>query len=211
MAGDKNSWAEWAGHMALSPASPLVNLIISEFHSDINSWAIDVGCGSGRAFLPLSTNGFRIVGIDPIFTATKISLERAKKEKMLAVPVQATASQLPIQSSSAKLVFAIGILFHLSPIELGKALQEIRRVSDKDGKAVLHFLDIDDWRRHLAIAVSPDNLPIPSYQTVVTCFCSQDLIQERIDSAGLKVEKSELKSSTDEQGERREWLFYCRR
>lgn len=207
--GDKTSWAEWASRMALSPSSNLANLIVSEFHSKRNSWALDLGCGTGRAFLPLSCNGFKIVGIDPTFMATKISLERAKNEKMMAVPVQATASQLPIQSNTVNLVFALGILFHLGPAELDEALKEIGRVLEKDGRAVLHFLDIDDWRRTLAKSVSPEGLPVPSYQAVVTCFCSQEILQKKINSAGLKVEKSELKTSMDEQGERREWLFHC--
>ena len=207
--GDKTSWAEWASRMAFSPSSNLANVLLSDFHSNSMSWALDLGCGTGRAFLPLYNNGFRVIGIDPILSSTKFSLERAKKENLLAVPVQATASQLPIQSHSVKLVIAIGVLFHLSPTELDDALQEIRRVLETDGKAVLHFLDIDDWRRNLAGSVSAGDLPTPSYHAVVTCFCSQNLIQAKINSACLKVEKSELRTSRDEQGERREWIFYC--
>lgn len=207
--GDKTSWAEWASRMALSPSSNLTNLLVSDFHSSCDSWALDIGCGTGRAFLPLSRNGFKIIGIDPILTATKISLERAKNENIMAAPVLATARQLPIRSNIVKLVFALGVLFHLGPIELDNALQEICRVLDKDGTGVLHFLDIDDWRRNLAQSVNTENLPIPSYHAIVTCFCSQDVLQDKINSSGLKIEKSELKTSSDEQGERREWLFYC--
>jgi SAM-dependent methyltransferase len=207
--GDKSSWAEWAGRMALSPSSHLANTILSDFQSSCSAWALDLGCGTGRAFSPLYRNGFKIVGVDPIFSATKFSLERAKKENVPAVPVQATASQVPIQSQTVSLVLALGVLFHLSPTELDDALQEICRVLEVDGKAVLHFLDIDDWRRNIAEPVNAENLPTPGYHAVVTCFCSQDEIQENINSSGLKIEKSELKISRDEQGERREWLFYC--
>jgi ubiquinone/menaquinone biosynthesis C-methylase UbiE len=207
--GDRTSWAEWASRMALSPSSNLANLLTSDFHSTAHSWALDLGCGTGRTFLPLHRNGFRIIGIDPIFTATKASLERARSENLTAIPILATASRLPIQSNVVKLIFALGILFHLSPTELDDALQEIHRILDKDGKAVLHFLDIDDWRRNLANSVKTENIPIPSYHAVVTCFCSQDAIQEKITSSGLKIEKRELKTARDEQGERREWIFYC--
>jgi ubiquinone/menaquinone biosynthesis C-methylase UbiE len=207
--GNKTSWAEWASRMALSSTSNLANLLVSDFHSSCNSWAIDLGCGTGRAFLPLSRNGFKIIGIDPILTATRISLEGAKNKNITAVPIQATASQLPIQSNCIKLVLALGILFHLTPAELGNALQEIFRILDKEGTAVLHFLDIDDWRRNLAKSVYPGNLPLLSYHAVITCFCSPEIIQEKIDLSGLKIEKSKLRTSRDEQGERREWLFYC--
>lgn len=207
--GDKTSWAEWASRMALSPSSPLATLLASDFHSSSSSWALDVGCGTGRTFLPLYNSGFKIIGVDPIFTATKTSLERAKIENVLAVPVLATASQLPIRSHTVQLVFALGILFHLSPAELDNALKEIYRVLDENGKAVLHFLDIDDWRRKLAKSVNAESLPTPGYHAVVTCFYSKDVIQDKINSSGLKIEKDVLKTSRDEQGERREWLFYC--
>ncbi len=207
--GDKTSWAEWASRMASSPSSNLANTLLSGFPSSCNSWALDLGCGTGRAFLPLYNNGFKIIGIDPTFSATKFSRERAIKENVLAVPVQASASQLPIQSHTVRLVLALGVLFHLSPTELDEALQEICRVLDKDGKAILHFLDVEDWRRNLAESVNAESLPIPSYHAVVTCFCSQKVIQDKINSAGLRIEKSELITSRDEQGERREWLFYC--
>jgi ubiquinone/menaquinone biosynthesis C-methylase UbiE len=197
--------------MASSPSSNLANVLISDFHSNGESWALDLGCGTGRAFLPLYSNGFRVIGIDPILSSTKFCLERAKKEKLLAVPVQATASQLPIRGHSVRLVLALGVLFHLSPIELDDALKEIYRVLETDGKAVLHFLDIDDWRRNLTESVNAENLLIPSYHAVVTCFCSSNVIQDKINMAGLKIEKRELKTSRDEQGERREWIFYCAR
>ena len=209
--GDKTSWAEWASRMALSPPSNLVNALLSDYHSNSVSWALDLGCGTGRAFLPLYNNGFRVIGIDPILSSTKFSLERAKKENLLAVPVQATASQLPIQGHTVRLVLALGVLFHLSPTELDDALKEIYRVLETDGKAVLHFLDVDDWRRNLAESVSAENLPIPSYHAVVTCFCSPNVIQDKINMADLKIEKRELKTTRDEQGERREWIFYCAR
>jgi SAM-dependent methyltransferase len=209
--GDKSSWVEWASRMALSPPSNLVYALVSDFHSHNLSWALDLGCGTGRAFLPLYNNGFRVIGIDPILSSTKFSLERAKKENLLAVPVQGTASQLPIQSHTVRLVLALGVLFHLSPTELDDALKEIYRVLETDGKAVLHFLDIDDWRRNLSGSVNAEDLPTPSYHAVVTCFCSQNVIQDKINSACLKVEKSELRTSRDKQGERREWIFYCGR
>jgi len=125
------------------------------------------------------------------------------------VPVQATANQLPIQSHTMRLILALGVLFHLGPAELDDALQEICRALDKEGRALLHFLDIDDWRRNLAESVNAEDLPSPSYHAIVTCFCSQDVVQNKINSSGLKIERRELKTSTDEQGERREWLFYC--
>jgi len=207
--GDKTSWAEWASRMASSPSSNLANTLLSDLHSACRAWALDLGCGTGRAFLPLYRNGFRIIGIDPIFSATKFSLQRANKENVLAVPVQATANQLPIQSHTMRLILALGVLFHLGPAELDDALQEICRALDKEGRALLHFLDIDDWRRNLAESVNAEDLPSPSYHAIVTCFCSQDVVQNKINSSGLKIERRELKTSTDEQGERREWLFYC--
>ena len=101
------------------------------------------------------------------------------------------------------------MLFHLGLAELICALQEIRRVLIPGGKAVLHFLDLEDWRHTLAGRIRPEQAPVPSYQAIVTCFCSRGKIQEWIAQAGLKLEILELKTSMIEAGQQRNWLAHC--
>jgi ubiquinone/menaquinone biosynthesis C-methylase UbiE len=209
IAGDETSWPGWASRMATSTASETMKQLASDLTPGSQQWALDIGCGTGRSFLPLNQNGYQVIGIDPIHEAIIISQSRAKNENLSAWPIWATADWLPIRNESIKAIFAIGTLYHLSPIELEKALTEIKRVLLVGGEAILHFLDLDDWRRKLGKQIRIDDIPMPSYQAVVTCFCSEDVIRTTIHTSGITVQNSVLKTQYDEEGERRDWFFHC--
>jgi len=207
--GDETSWSSWAKTMADTPASPFMNDMIASYKTPQRSWAIDVGCGTGRAFLPLVEAGYRVIGLDPNLDGIHLGLQRANQACLCAYPVLASAARFPVAASSVAFVVAISTLFHLGLTELISALQEIHRVLIPGGKAVLHFLDLEDWRHILAGRIRPEQAPIPSYQAVVTCFCSQGKIQEWIAQVGLKLEILELKTSMTEAGQQWNWMAHC--
>ena len=207
--GDETSWSGWAESMAQAPASTLVQDLIATHQASDQDWALDVGCGTGRAFIPLAEAGYRVVGIDPTAKGLQFARQRALQTKISAFPVQASAARLPLKSDSISFVFAIGTLFHLSHTELASALQEIGRVLQPDGEALLHFLDVEDWRRSIAEEIRPDQAPVHSYQAVVTCFCSRGAIQQWVDEAGLSLISLELRTTMTEAGQQRIWLARC--
>jgi SAM-dependent methyltransferase len=207
--GDDTSWTSWAENMADAPASLLVQELIAARRAGYQEWAIDVGCGTGRAFIPLADAGYRVVGLDPTIKSLTLSSQRAIQSCITAYPVQASATRLPLKTASVAFVFAIGTLFHLSFMELIAALEEIRRVLRLDGEALLHFLDVEDWRRSLGKEIRPEQAPVPSYQAVVSCFCSRQMIQHWINKAGLKLVSLELRTSASDSGQQRNWLAQC--
>jgi len=204
--GDETSWTSWAENMAEAPTSSLVQEWISRKRAAGREWALDVGCGPGRAFLPLIGAGYQVIGLDPTAQGLKFSGQKILQARILAYPVQASAARIPLRAASVSFLLAIGVLFHLSLTELTQALREIRRVLRPDGEALLHFLDVEDWRRSLAPEIHPEQAPVPSYRAVVTCFCSRQTIQAWIDSSGLKLVSLELKTNVSEAGEQRNWL-----
>ena len=207
--GDETSWTAWAENRADAPASALVRELIATRRAGPQEWALDIGCGTGRAFIPLAEAGYRVIGIDPTPKCIEQSLRRARQSGIMAYPVQASAARLPLRAASAALVFAFGTLFHLSPTELTQALQEIQRVLCPGGEAILHFLDIEDWRRSLGKEVDPGQVPVPSHQALVTCFCSRQAIEEWLEQAGLDLLSLALRTSASEAGEQRDWLAQC--
>lgn len=207
--GDETSWHSWADNIALAPASPFMLDLITANEAVRKGWALDVGCGTGRSFLPLVEAGYSVIGLDPSINGVRISHQRASQSQIAAFPILSSAAQIPLQTQSISFALAISSLFHLSLMELSNALREIQRVLLPGGKAILHFLDLEDWRHTLAKEISPEEVPVPSYRAIVTCFCSQEIIQEWINLAGLKLIELELKTSSSDAGQQRNWLAHC--
>ncbi len=195
--------------MAEAAASPLMQELLEEHKTTQPGWALDLGCGTGRAFLPLAKAGYRVIGVDPTPRCVQICRQRARQAKISAYPLRASAAHLPIPIKAIDFVLAISCLFHLGPLELTGAIREIYRVLLPKGTAILHFLDLEDWRRTLAEHIQPEQVPYPGYQAVVTCFCSPEKVGEWIAQAGLMLEKLELRSNVTDRGEQRNWLAYC--
>ena len=207
--GDETSWSSWADGMADAPASPFMQDLIAANKSSQQCWSVDVGCGTGRAFLPLVEAGYRVIGVDPTLNGIRFSQQRVNQKQISAYPILASAAQAPLQTGSISFVLAISSLFHLSLVELTSTLREIHRILLPGGKAILHFLDLEDWRRTLAKEILPEQAPVPSYRAVVTCFCSQRKIREWITITGLKLQVLELRTSSSEAGQQRNWLAHC--
>jgi len=90
---------------------------------DVKS-AIEVGCNAGWNLAYLTTIGIpEVVGIEP----QPYAVARAKERGFVAI--QGTAFALPAADASFDLAFTSGVLIHIAPSDLGRALDELYRVS----------------------------------------------------------------------------------
>lgn len=95
---------------------------------------LEIGCGAGHNLLALASQGpgwmkpkGSWVGID----VNKSLVGKSLWDKPSITTTFATATDLPFQDSRFQLVFTVGTLIHISPLEaLDKAYSEILRVSD---------------------------------------------------------------------------------
>jgi len=211
LAGDETSWSTWADDMAQAPASPLMQELITTNPAQRPGWALDVGCGTGRAFLPLVAAGYRVIGLDPTWNGIRLSRQRAQQAELDAGATLASAARLPVRSGSISFVLALSSLFHLSQPELISALHEIQRVLLPGSSALLHFLDLEDWRHSLGQEIDPEEAPNPSYQAVVTSFGSERQVEAWIMLAGLKLIGLDLRTAQGDSGQQRNWLAQCRK
>lgn len=98
--------------------------------------AIDVGCGTARALPALreavGPSG-RVIGID--VTAEMLAMARSLGRERYGALVFADAHHLPLPTASVDLVFAAGLLGHVSDVDA--VLTEAARVTRPGGKLVL--------------------------------------------------------------------------
>ncbi len=89
---------------------------------------LEVGCNVGSQLHCLQEMGFtNLVGVDINRQALEVS-----KKNLLGIDVMlASAFDLPFKDNYFDLVFTSGVLIHISPKDIQKALKEIVRVSKK--------------------------------------------------------------------------------
>lgn len=107
--------------------------------------AVDLGCGSGNATLPLAAAGTQVTAIDPSLRLLGIATERAREAGYRITSSVAGAESIPLPDGDADLVISnFGVIFASDPVA---AFNEILRILTPDGRFVFTA-----WRPHGAIA-----------------------------------------------------------
>lgn len=89
---------------------------------------LEVGCNTGNQLLLLQKMGFTsLYGIEPQTYAVEAARKRLKGINV----VQGSAFDLPFKDGYFDLVYTSGVLIHISPKDIKKALKEIHRCSKK--------------------------------------------------------------------------------
>jgi len=89
---------------------------------------LEVGCNIGNQLILLQEMGYTdLWGIEPQDSAFEIAKNRTKNINIL----KASAFDIPFKDNYFDIVFTSGVLIHISPKEIGKAMDEIYRCSRK--------------------------------------------------------------------------------
>jgi pseudaminic acid biosynthesis-associated methylase len=91
--------------------------------------ALEVGCNIGLQLelLGRANPGLRLHGVEP----QSYAIERARTRLPAVTLYQANAFRLPLPDGSMDLVMTNGVLIHIHPDDLGRALSEIHRVASR--------------------------------------------------------------------------------
>lgn len=94
---------------------------------------LDIGCGGGRLVARLSAEGFVAAGVDPHAPA----VEAARTKTPAAQFAVCGAQSLPFDPASFDAAVFLNSLHHVPVDEMGKALDEARRVVREDGAILI--------------------------------------------------------------------------
>lgn len=185
---------------SLSPRGPSMLLqIVRELDLRPDSVALDVGCGGGTHSFRLATHfGLQVLGVDP----AQRNLDRAREARR-DVPEEiasrvtfgrGSATDLPVASSSADLVWCRDVLVHVAALE--DAYAEFARVLRPGGRAVVHQVVATPL---LSAAEAAALFPVMG---VVPSSMSTSVIDSAVAASGLVVDASlDIGSEWDEHAE----------
>ena len=87
--------------------------------------AVEVGCNGGWNLRYLRACGVEAWGVEP----QRYAIERAHRADPTLTLVPGTAFALPFQDAWFDLAFTSGVLIHIGPADLGRAIDELYRVT----------------------------------------------------------------------------------
>lgn len=112
---------EYTERQARLDTKPVLRTLLHPYLTEIRS-VLEVGCNRGDN-LDAWTEAARVVGIEPNRKA-----RNQAKNRGFAV-YDGEARQLPFSANRFDLVFTAGLLIHIQPAHLGRAVSEIHRVT----------------------------------------------------------------------------------
>ncbi|MEK7545263.1 MAG: methyltransferase domain-containing protein [Patescibacteria group bacterium] len=106
-----------------------------------NAHVADIGCGNGRLRKSLPTE-INYTGID----TNKTLLEKAKKEHLNDTFLEGNLLEIPTKETIFDVTFCIATLHHIpSPLLRKKAIQELVRITKKDGIIIITVWNL--WQK----------------------------------------------------------------
>jgi SAM-dependent methyltransferase len=123
------AYERFAGEL-VEPAEHLIRIAAPQ----IGERAVDLGCGSGNATIPLAAAGAQVTAIDPSLRLLGLAAERAREQDFRITTSLATAEEIPLPAADADLVVSnFGVIFATDP---AAAFSEVMRVLTRDGRFV---------------------------------------------------------------------------
>jgi len=169
---DYSRIAKYYDKVRPAPADILVSRIVEYGKIDVNCTVLDVGCGTGR--FPLSLSTIR----ETIFCALEPSIEMLKqafvKDKSKRVLwVRGDGQQLPFRDSLFDCVYMTAVIHHIENKEM--ALREIYPILKTGGNCVILTFSHSGIKKHITrdfpgvVAIDLKRIPsVPSLKKIMT-------------------------------------------
>jgi len=101
---------------------------IKQRREEMGKQLLDIGCGTGRNYIPLVEEGFDVTGLDISPVGLQILKEQLEEKRLSAKLVMGKSSELPFDSDSFDFVLAHGSLHFGTWNEIENNFAEVWRV-----------------------------------------------------------------------------------
>lgn len=143
---DYSKIAEYYDKVRPMPVKTLLSKIIKYGKIDSNCTVLDVGCGTGRFPLGISTMKNPIVcGLEPSIEMLKQAIVKGKSGNVLWI--RGDGQKLPFQDDCFNCIYMTLVIHHIENKEM--ALQEIHRVLKKGGNCVIMTTSHSRIKKHI--------------------------------------------------------------
>ncbi len=179
----KTDYSKVAGYYdKVRPAAAgiLVSKIIEYGKIDANCTVLDVGCGTGRFPLSISTmKPAMLCALDPSIEMLKQSVAKDKSKSVLWI--RGDGQRLPFGDNLFDCIYMTSVIHHIENKEM--ALREIYRVLKKGGNCVIQTVSHSRTKKHIVlrnfpgtVAIDLARLPsVPSLKKLMTVIGFRDV------------------------------------
>lgn len=138
--GDERFFLKW-------PDEIVIRFMTKHIGKKPQSKILDLGCGSGRHSELLSQEGYDVYGCDISPNSIIMSSQRLKAKGLEGKFQSCCSWALPYESDFFDFVIAWGSIYYNTFPNMVKAIEEIYRVLNKDGMALIGFIADGDYRK----------------------------------------------------------------
>jgi len=176
---DYSQIAKYYDKVRPTPANILVAKTIEYGKIDANCTVLDVGCGTGRFPLNISTIKNPILcALEPSIEMLKQAVMKDKSNRILWI--RGDGQRLPFRGNVFDCVYMTAVIHHIE--NKGMAIREIYRTLKIGGKCVIMTFSHSRIRRHITrdfpgvVALDLKRIPsVPSLKKMMTIFGFRDI------------------------------------
>ena len=177
---DYTKIAEYYDRVRSAPARVLLSRIIEFGKIDKNCTVLDVGCGTGR--FPVTISSLTSCGMCAVDPSTQMLRHAILKDKSEGIAwIRGDGQHLPFRDSIFDCIYMTAVLHHIEDKE--KALREVYRALRKRGSFVIVTFSHYAIKRHITkdfpgvIAIDLKRIPsVPSVKAVMKAIGFKDIL-----------------------------------
>jgi ubiquinone/menaquinone biosynthesis C-methylase UbiE len=126
------------------PTKQQIQFIKNNINNSPQNWILDLGCGTGRHTIPLTKEGYNIIGIDTATTLLKIAKQHTPQIHLIKADIQ----HLPFKEKTFTTALSIDNSFSYLPNEEAeiKSLKQLQKTLHKNATLIIDVFNYEQLK-----------------------------------------------------------------